>query len=67
MKQGTVKFSKGDKVTYKPKQEKGIVKSVSDDENIAFVAYHCDGDWDNFMNYTGAATNISDLKLGWDE
>lgn len=60
----TATFKKGDKVTYKPKNERGIVKGFGDDENIVFVVYNCDGQWDNFEMYTGAATNISDLKLG---
>lgn len=62
----TVNLNKGDKVTYCPAhgaKEKGIVKEVRD--KIAFVVYHCDNEWDRYEEYTGAATNISDLKLGW--
>jgi hypothetical protein len=61
-----IELEKGMKVTYCPEhgsQEKGIVKSVRD--KIAFVVYRCAGNWDHYENYTGAATNISDLKKGW--
>jgi hypothetical protein len=60
----------GDKVCYIPFDgcskdlyENGIVKSVQG--SIAFVAYHCNNDWDNYMDYTGAATYLNNLKLGW--
>lgn len=59
-------LEKGMKVTYCPShgaKEHGIVKSFNDE--IAFVVYKCGGEWDNYENYTGAATNISDLKKGW--
>ena len=59
-------LKKWDRVTYCPShgaKEKGIVKEVRD--KIAFVVYHCDGEWDRYEEYTGSATNISDLRLGW--
>lgn len=63
-------LERGDKVCYIPFDgcsedlyENGIVKSVN--ESVAFVVYHCNNDWENYMNYTGAATNFNDLKLGW--
>ena len=59
---------KGDKVTYCPShgaKEKGKVKEVRG--NIAFVVYHCDNEWHRYKEYTGAATNITDLKPGWIE
>lgn len=59
-------MKKGDKVTYCPDfgaKEKGIVKEVRD--AIAFVVYRCNEEWDRYEEYTGCATNISDLKLGW--
>lgn len=67
MKKGAV-FS-GQKVTYKTsyKEEKGIVKSLSHDEEYAFVVYHCGGDWENYQNYTAARTRFKDLKEGWNE
>lgn len=48
------------------KKEKGIVKSVSDDEH-AFVVYNCGENWDDYENYTAARTKISDLEEGWKE
>lgn len=46
-------------------KENGIVKSLNDSKTIAWVVYNCNNDWDNYMNYTGAATNIKDLTIGW--
>ncbi len=66
--QQLVPINKSGKVTYCPSygaKEKGIVKEVRD--NIAFVVYKCDGEWDRYEEYTGCATNISDLKPGWIE
>jgi hypothetical protein len=67
------KINIGDKVHYIPfegcdkKQiENGMVKRVPDHTNISvFVVYHCNGEWDDFRNYTAALTNIADLELGW--
>lgn len=61
-----MKFNIGDKVTYITpyKQEKGIVKSISD-ENHTFVVYKCGEDWGNYNDYTAARTNNKDLKRGW--
>lgn len=58
----------GDKVTYVPeygKEEKGIVKSLSDSDHIVLVVYKCDNDWKHYMDYIGASTYIVDLKIGW--
>lgn len=63
-----IELQKGMKVTYCPEhgsQQRGIIKSFNDDWDIAFVVYHCAGNWDHYEDYTGAATNISDLKKGW--
>jgi hypothetical protein len=59
-------FNVGDKVTFKTKwkTEKGIVKSLSDDDHV-FVVYNCNDDWENYADYTGARTRIIDLVLGW--
>ena len=56
----------GDLVTYVTpfKKERGIVKSLSDDNHV-FVVYHCGGDWQNYKDYTAARTAITDLKKGW--
>jgi len=44
--------------------QNGIVKSIQD-EDYAFVVYHCNGEWDNIENYTAQRTNISQLERGW--
>jgi len=31
-----------------------------------FVVYKCGGEWDRYNEFTGASTNIKDLKPGWD-
>ena len=57
----------GDRVTYVPyvgKQERGIVKSISDEDHV-FVVYHCADEWDNYQDYTAARTRIEDLRMGW--
>jgi len=62
----------GDKVHYNPlryietsrKYENGIVKEIVDQEYIR-VVYHCDNDWENYKNYTGAMTATRDLFYGW--
>lgn len=60
------RFHVGDKVTYEAhfKSERGIVKSICDEEHV-FVVYHCNDDWDNYKDYTGARTNVSSLMPGW--
>lgn len=40
--------------------EVGRVKGWN--EKYVFVVYQCDGNWDNYENYTGCATNIRDLE-----
>lgn len=63
------KLYPGVKVTYNPgygKHEKGIVKSLPDDQpSYAFVVYNCGGNWEDYENYTAARTPISGLTLGW--
>jgi hypothetical protein len=62
----------GDKVHYDPlkqyntlkKYENGIVKEIIDHEYIR-VVYHCNNDWENYQNYTGAMTATRDLYYGW--
>lgn len=50
-------------VVYKTeyKQEKGRIKSWND--KWIFVVYKCGEDWDNFADYTGAATDPKDLYI----
>ncbi len=64
---------KGDTVTYIPFDgadeslwERGKVKfDKEDDEDFVFVVFKCNNEWDNYSNYTGQRTNVSDLKIGW--
>ena len=61
---------KGDKVYYTSphgKTENGVVKSLSESGEAAFVVYNCGGDWANYENYTGAHTKLSHLAPGWVE
>jgi len=58
-------MKQGDKVTYIPNNEKGVVSFMSKIEGCIFVVYNCDENWRNYYNYTGALTRIKDLKLGW--
>ena len=63
-------FKSGQQVTYitgqtNDIQQIGIIKSMCDDGVHAFVVYNCGDDWDNFANYTGARTRISDLVNFW--
>lgn len=63
-------FRPGDKVHYTShngKKENGIVKSIDGEMYVAWVVYHCNNEWDNYQDYTGALTNFSQLTLGWVE
>jgi hypothetical protein len=46
--------------------ENGIIKEIREGREV-WVVYNCAGNWDSYMNYTGALTNLRDLKLGWRE
>lgn len=66
------KLNVGDKVYYQPehygddKWENGIIKEIRPGKTDGvWVVYNCAGNWDCYMNYTGALTNLRDLKLGW--
>lgn len=66
--QERIEFKDGDKVHYTSphgSKENGIVKSTNDSGTIAWVVYNCDGEWDMYFKYTGAATNVQDLTHGW--
>ena len=59
-------LSVGDKVTYFPTGEIGIVKEITDHTDLSVrVVYNCDNNWGGYMNYTSALTNISDLEYDW--
>lgn len=62
----------GDKVHYQPSHyeenqwENGMVKEIpSHTTDLVRVVYHCAGEWNKFMDYTSALTEIKDLKAGW--
>lgn len=42
-------------------KESGRIKSWND--KWVFVVYHCDDQWDNYQDYTAAATDPNDLKF----
>jgi hypothetical protein len=57
-----IEADKGRWVIYSkiPGQQRiGRIKSWN--ENYIFVVYKCDGDWDNFADYTAEATRAGDL------
>ena len=61
----------GDKVCYQPAHygkiyENGIVKEIRNTNSSAvWVVFHCNGEWENYNEYTGALTAVADLSLGW--
>ena len=66
------KLRVGDKVFYHPPHlgsnewNNGIVKEVPEHPKTSVrVVYNCNGEWEDFMNYTGALTYASDLYIGW--
>lgn len=64
----TIEIKPGDKVRYCPKfgsEEKGIVKSISEDGKTLFVVYKCNNEWSRYFDYTAQATDISDIKINW--
>lgn len=69
-KPGTLKV--GDEVHYQPDHygsnswENGVVKEVREGtDDSVWVVYNCNGNWHKYMDYTGARTDLSDLRLGW--
>jgi len=59
-------FQVGERVTYVTpfKKERGVVKSISD-ENNTFVVYNCNNEWHRYFDFTAARTSNDDLKKGW--
>ena len=62
----------GDRVHYQPTHyaqsewENGIIKEIRAERlDGVWVVYNCAGNWDRYQEYTGALTNLRDLKLGW--
>jgi len=48
-------------VLYRPKNEKGRIKSYND--KFVFVVFKCDDNWNDYQNYTGCATRREDLEF----
>ena len=46
------------------KEEKGRIKRWN--EKWIFVVYNCADEWDNYQDYTAAATSPIDLKFHYD-
>ncbi len=64
------KVKVGDKVHYIPdgstQYENGVVKEIPDNQFTSVrVVYHCNGEWDNYMDYTSALTPTKHLFTGW--
>jgi len=65
-------LKEGQRVHYQPshyhenKWENGIIKEIRKgrDDGV-WVVYNCGGNWDRYKDYTGAMTNLSDIKIGW--
>ena len=45
--------------------EEGVLKSYN--ETFMFVVFHCNGEWENYRDYTGCCTNPRDLKFKYKE
>ena len=67
-------FKIGDKVHYTANEVhyNGIIKYspapdsfTKEDTSICHIVFNCDGNWDDYQNYTGVITNIKDLKPDW--
>lgn len=41
--------------------QRGRIKSFRNKDQIAFVVYATNDDWDNYRDYTGASTRYEDL------
>ena len=66
------KLKTGVRVHYQPSHyendeyENGIVKEIPSHTNqVVRVVYNCAGEWDRFMDFTSALTDIRDLQIGW--
>lgn len=69
------KVKVGDRVHYTPYKncpknqiENGIIKEIPNYFNDKIrVVYNCNNEWDRYMDYTSALTDIIDLEYGWKE
>lgn len=62
-------YKVGDKVHYVDPHnpniiENGVVKEIKS-EHTTRVVYHCEGDWENYMNYGSEATSNDSLYKNW--
>ena len=64
----------GDKVHYIPFKgcddsliENGKIKSFNVQTLNPYVVYHCNNEWDKWMDYTGQNTPLECIKVGWYE
>lgn len=59
------KVQVGDRVVYSDgyKFEEGVVKELKPCGTKAFIVYHCNDDWDNYADYTGALTKLSMINI----
>jgi hypothetical protein len=48
------------------KFENGIVKEIPEHTKTSVrVVYNCNGEWNNYQDYTSALTDLRDLNFGW--
>lgn len=60
------KFEPGDKVTYIPTGQKGIVKAgAKNTGGLITVVFECQEDWSNYSRYRGDAFSPERLSHGW--
>ncbi len=62
----------GQKVHYQPEYyddtrwENGMIKEIRENTlDAVWVVYNCAGEWSRFKDYTGAKTNLRDLRFNW--
>jgi len=61
-------MKEGDYVHYKSRHgavENGRIKSMSPSGETAWVVFHCNNEWDEYMDYTGQAADMEDIYEGW--
>lgn len=59
-------MKKGDKVTYIPTGEWGIIKDFTAGPGMGlYVVFNCGEDWENYKDYTAALCQEKHIKLGW--
>lgn len=58
----------GARVIYKSfdKEEEGVIKNFNNCNKVAWVVFHCNGEWENYRDYTGQCTSYNDLTLKYE-